>query len=320
VIEDCRKFIEAQTGTKDLSPKALQDFLSKSPAAKSLCLTERVVEDFFRGWRTKNEPCNSPPTPARPASPSRRDSSPSTIASLRRSISRMSPGSHRDSSPNGKAGPRYTQAQFVRACEELHAFGAACFKGVIIVGNGRSVLASEAGPMVDQFATVVRFNDYVIEGFEKHIGSKVSLWVVSDWTCVKLLHKYPNRGGAHLPVLCAVPWKFMGKPYYENRRAEVEAELTPAQKKYVHFVPAEVARALIEGRNFGDRWPSSGLITIMHMLRSHTPVRLHGFDFFKEIDGKIHYMEDTHKANHHAAEEERICLELVQQGKVQFIA
>ena len=29
-------------------------------------------------------------------------------------------------------------------------------------------------------------------------------------------------------------------------------------------------------------------------------VFLHGFDFFKEIDGKIHYMEDTHKANHHA--------------------
>ena len=32
-------------------------------------------------------------------------------------------------------------------------------------------------------------------------------------------------------------------------------------------------------------------------------MHLHGFDFFKEIDGKIHYMEDTHKANHHAAEE-----------------
>ena len=35
---------------------------------------------------------------------------------------------------------------------------------------------------------------------------------------------------------------------------------------------------------------------------------------------RMKYMEDTHKANHHAAEEERICLELVQQGKVQFIA
>jgi hypothetical protein len=36
-------------------------------------------------------------------------------------------------------------------------------------------------------------------------------------------------------------------------------------------------------------------------------------------DGKIHYMEDTHKANHHAAEEERICTELVRQQKVNFL-
>jgi len=90
-------------------------------------------------------------------------------------------------------------------------------------------------------------------------------------------------------------------------------------------------------------------------------VFLHGFDFFKEIDGKsapprpkptsgwgarvrvcvrrltrllrarvcvcvcvppcaaVHYMEDTHKANHHAAEEERICMELVRQLRVAFL-
>ena len=36
-------------------------------------------------------------------------------------------------------------------------------------------------------------------------------------------------------------------------------------------------------------------------------------------DGKIHYMEDTHKANHHAAEEERICMDLVRQRRVNFI-
>ena len=48
-------------------------------------------------------------------------------------------------------------------------------------------------------------------------------------------------------------------------------------------------------------------------------VFLHGFDFFKEIDGKIHYMEDTHKANHHAAEEERICMDLVRQQRVAFL-
>lgn len=36
-------------------------------------------------------------------------------------------------------------------------------------------------------------------------------------------------------------------------------------------------------------------------------------------DGKIHYMEDTHKANHHAVEEERICMQLVQQRRVNFV-
>ena len=36
-------------------------------------------------------------------------------------------------------------------------------------------------------------------------------------------------------------------------------------------------------------------------------------------DGKIHYMEDTHKANHHAAEEERICMDLVRQRRVSFL-
>ena len=59
----------------------------------------------------------------------------------------------------------------------------------------------------------------------------------------------------------------------------------------------------------------------VYMLNLGKPrVHLHGFDFFKEIDGKIHYMEDTHKANHHAAEEERICMNLVAQRRVSFVA
>jgi len=193
------------------------------------------------------------------------------------------------------------------------------FKGVCIVGNGRSVLSQSAGSVVDRFDTVLRFNDFQIPGYEEHVGSKTSVWVVSDWTIIKLLNKYPDRS---LPVLCAIPFRFMGKPYYAARRGEVEKELTPAQRKRVTFISLETARNLIEGRNFGDRWPSSGLLTIMHMLeaQSHEHVFVHGFDFFKEIDGKIHYMEDTHTANHHAAEEERICLELMQQGQLRFVS
>jgi len=211
--------------------------------------------------------------------------------------------------------------------EETHTLDAApceaspdspLFRGVCIVGNGRSVLSQSAGPAIDNFATVLRFNDFQIAGFEKHVGSKTSVWVLSDWTIIKLLNKYPART---LPVLCAIPYRFMGKPYYATRRAEVEAQLTPSQRKRVTFISMETAQDLIEGRNFGDRWPSSGLLTIMHVLAAHEQDRIHvhGFDFFKKIDGKIHYMEDSHTANHHAAEEERICLELVQQGRVKFL-
>mmetsp|Transcript_74857 Transcript_74857/g.206457 ORF Transcript_74857/g.206457 Transcript_74857/m.206457 type:complete len:223 (+) Transcript_74857:116-784(+) len=130
------------------------------------------------------------------------------------------------------------------------------FKGVCIVGNGRSVLSQSAGSVVDRFDTVLRFNDFQIPGYEEHVcpvyvlcksglefsghvmqvGSKTSVWVVSDWTIIKLLNKYPDRS---LPVLCAIPFRFMGKPYYAARRGEVEKELTPAQRKRVTFISLE---------------------------------------------------------------------------------
>lgn len=57
--------------------------------------------------------------------------------------------------------------------------------------------------------------------------------MLSDWTIIKLINKYPERV---LPVLCAIPYKFMGKPYYDTRRAEVEAALTDEQRDRVTFI------------------------------------------------------------------------------------
>ena len=224
----------------------------------------------------------------------------------------------RSPSPEGKGAIlRYSYDEYCDALERLPAFAEAVFSGVAIVGNGRSVLGQTAGPAIDKFKTIVRFNDYAISEYEEHVGCKTTLWVLSDWTCVKLLNKYPERS---LPVLVAIPFKFMGKPYYHARRAELEEQLTAAQLSRITFVKADLAREIIEKYHFGDRWPSSGVITIWHILRAQPRVHLHGFDFFKEIDGKIHYMEDTHKANHHAAEEERICEDLVHMRRVQFVA
>ena len=134
----------------------------------------------------------------------------------------MQRAARRSSSPSPTREPRtarqFNQPQFLSACRELQTYADNIFAGTIIVGNGRSVLGASYGPVVDSFATVVRFNDYQISGYEEHIGRKTDLWVVSDWTCIKLLNKYPERT---MPTLIAVPFKFMGKPYYHERRAEV---------------------------------------------------------------------------------------------------
>ena len=219
------------------------------------------------------------------------------------------------------------RAQFLDACAQLEAFRDRFAQGACIIGNGRSVLGVGAGPLIDRFATVVRFNDYVTiaepvgqnaprPDYRSDVGEKVDLWVVSDWTCVKLINKYPERT---TPVLIAIPYYFMGKPYYKKRRAELEQDLTEEQLARCTFIPIEVVKNLVEANHFGDRWPSSGLITIAFFVSQGMRPVLHGFDFFKAIDGKIHYMEDTHTANHHADEEERICRELVRAGSVSFL-
>jgi hypothetical protein len=227
------------------------------------------------------------------------------------------PGSPSSVLPRGNSA-RFSCSQYLRAVEDLNRYRDDVRKGIVIIGNGRSVLHSHAGSLIDNYGMVVRFNEYQTDGFSEHVGTKTTLWVMSDWTCIKLINKYPKRLE---PILICIPFKFMGKPYYHERRAEVEADLTPEQLRRVTFVPAGVAEDLILQYEFGDRWPSSGLITIWHFLQEHPQMQLalHGFDFFKEIDGKIHYMEDNCKANHHASQEERCCMDLCRAGRVGFL-
>ena len=314
--EACKTHFKAACAP-EVGQQAFERLLTTSPVASKTALTERMVSNFVSQWVSGGAASPAPAVARVPESkPSRIPASPKTL--LSRAKGRSKSPSPQRSIADRMAGRRFNQAQFLSACRELKTFATETFSGTVIVGNGRSVLGAEHGPAVDAFATVVRFNDYQIDGYQAHIGQKTDLWVVSDWTAIKLINKYPLRT---IPTIIAVPYYFMGKPYYKQRRAEVEADLTPEQLERCSFVPMQVVQELVESNHFGDRWPSSGLITIVHMLNSQSisRVHLHGFDFFKEIDGKIHYMEDTHKANHHAAEEERICMTLVQQRRVAFL-
>ena len=192
--------------------------IASSPIGSQYPLTERLLLDFIR---LAIAPSNTSPPPAKPlqkpgGASSRimgvktSSSTPKTLLSRARRRSSPSPTREGRSSPPPKSGQRlYGASHFAVACEELPGYADALFASTIIVGNGRSVLGQRAGPAVDQFARVIRFNDFQISGFEADVGRKVDLWCVSDWTALKLFNKYPDR---KLPTLIAIPYKFMGKP------------------------------------------------------------------------------------------------------------
>ena len=274
---DTRAAFEAASGGKrELSRQKFEALLTASPAARRLELTARMITDFVGGVGAAA--AASPRSPAARGADRLPPIEGSILSPMTRPAGRPTA---RSPSPEGKGAIlRYSYDEYCDALERLPAFAEAVFSGVAIVGNGRSVLGQTAGPAIDKFKTIVRFNDYAISEYEEHVGCKTTLWVLSDWTCVKLLNKYPERS---LPVLVAIPFKFMGKPYYHARRAELEEQLTAAQLSRITFVKADLAREIIEKYHFGDRWPSSGVITIWHILRAQPRVHLHGFDFFKQI-------------------------------------
>ena len=192
--------------------------IAASPVGSQYPLTERLLLDFIRmAIATPNASPSPAAPPAKAGGASSRllgiktsNTTPKTLLSRARRRSSPSPTREGRSSPTPKSGQRlYGAAHFAVACEELPAYAEALFAGTIIVGNGRSVLGQRAGPAVDRFARVIRFNDFQIGGFEADVGRKVDLWCVSDWTAVKLFNKYPDRT---LPPLIAIPYKFMGKP------------------------------------------------------------------------------------------------------------
>lgn len=45
---------------------------------------------------------------------------------------------------------------------------------ILLVGNGPSVLKHKVGELIDQFTTIVRFNNFQIEGYQDYVGTRVS--------------------------------------------------------------------------------------------------------------------------------------------------
>lgn len=96
-------------------------------------------------------------------------------------------------------------------------------KTVAVVGNG--VFKEKKGEEIDSHDVVVRINNFVIDGYEELVGSKVSFWCTNACHTIHLPH--PNVPTRVRPVFC--PYFFSKERY--DRFLESGYQVTFLSKK-----------------------------------------------------------------------------------------
>lgn len=92
---------------------------------------------------------------------------------------------------------------------------------VILIGNGPSVKKYEYGDLIDSYKTVIRFNWYHIDGFEKNVGTKTDIWFTSVFDPIRAKKKYDH--------VVEHSWEWnarLDKTYALFKKAEVPAAKT----------------------------------------------------------------------------------------------
>jgi hypothetical protein len=154
---------------------------------------------------------------------------------------------------------------------------------IILVGNGPSVLNHNIGDSINQFDTVVRFNNFVVHGFEHFVGKKTDVWARNNSNGVNQRDVSSFR-----QVLIVSPeWNFNNVPKIEEMY----------KGEQIHVIPRDYALEIQEilklpgkdGKNGSHRaWPTTGVITLYYYLKFYPVVHIHGFDHF---EGKNHYFD-----------------------------
>ena len=180
----------------------------------------------------------------------------------------------------------------------------------ILVGNGPSLLDSELGDTIDSYSEVVRFNDFQTEGFEKHVGSRTTLWSCYGKNAQKVRSSPPERV-AYLHGAVASPEWYEPKElwripvaFYDQVRNEVRSRSTKD--------PATLL-------------PSAGLVTLRWLLDYHRApcATLVGFDHFSRSKSKKHhYWREgvfSEPAEHDGAAEHLLFSEMADLGRVRCL-
>jgi len=180
---------------------------------------------------------------------------------------------------------------------------------IILVGNSKNVLLQKRGQEIDKFDTVVRFNNFQLEGFEEYVGNKVD--IIARRACDDVF-LHPTRSDK--PKILA----FVTYSRYSHGMLMVARNLQGYYGSACEVI--SVVECKKTGEKIGLDQPvpeacSIGVLAIDYFLKRHDKITLHGFGGNPE---EHYFKKPPRDAGFHAWEKERNWInQLKKEGRIE---
>jgi hypothetical protein len=184
----------------------------------------------------------------------------------------------------------------------------------IIVGNGSSLLDNTNGDIINSFDNVVRFNAYTIESFEKHVGTKTTIW----FNTINFQNKNDWRVSSPYNQIFLHSWQWDDKKdklYIDFcshfRLNNIDTPITKTKKQSIieiaNYFNIETYKAF-----------STGIIAIWEMLKMSPTVVITGFDWWDR--NEHHYNDKACRGTlHKPVIEKQIIDQLIDEKRINIL-
>ncbi len=150
---------------------------------------------------------------------------------------------------------------------------------ILIIANGPSILNQNFGTEIDKFQEVARINNFQLDGFEKHIGSKTTIWFNGGNQNLKKPNFYPKE------VVVFIPYEILER---KEQKVKKKLPIRLGMNSDDYIVIRKEKMKEYEEKSKIKR-PTTGFNSILWAVDNYKEVIIHGFDFFQ--DSKEHYYD-----------------------------
>ena len=155
---------------------------------------------------------------------------------------------------------------------------------ILIIANGPSVNKFQYGDIIDKFDNVIRINNYITDGFEEFVGSKITIW------CNGANQNLEKRTDFQGKVIVFIPPEILIRKG-QSIHGRIQKRLGLKRENYELISEKEMIHF---EKKSGCKRLTTGINSILWAMNNFEEVVIHGFDFFQ--NGKEHYFDSKIKS------------------------